>query len=431
MSGHTRRNFLAGGAALLWASRVGAQAAARPKRFIAMYMPNGCFPANWFPQGDEATFTLAASQAPLAPYQQHCLFFSGVDLKVAVSGPGEQHQRGIGAFLTGQTLQTGPFVGNDGTTAGWANGPSLDQMLIPIIGQGTTVKSLQLGVHCAERDVSGAISYASAGRPLLAENNPVQTFRTLFGEMTGPVDDKERLRRRRASVLDAVTQQFAHAERNLCKSDVQRLDEHLQQVRDLETRVTALPTHPNCPAPAAPPTLNYASETVMPQVAKLQIDLLVKAMQCDLTRVATLAYSDAKNHIGLPFLGITSDVHNISHYSDSSPERAQLAVRDRWMVEQLTYLVKALAETPDGDGKLIDNTLVMLGSELGQGNTHSHSNVPVVLAGHGAGFRMGRFLKYDNSSWNDLLHAIYQGLGGTSPTFGASDFSGGPLKRLT
>lgn len=426
----TRRDLLLGGSALLLGRRALAQAA-RPKRFIAIYQPNGCFPASWFPSGGETGFTLGSSLMPLEPYREHCLFFSGVDLKVAVTGNGEQHQRGIGAFLTGQTLATGSFVGNDGTTAGWANGASLDQLLVPLVGSGSTAPSLQLGVHCAERDVSGVVSYAGPSMPLLAVNDPAVTFRTLFGTVPGPADEQERVRRRRASVLDTVAKQFPVAKRGLSRADVARLDLHLQQVRDLEARVAGLPGNPSCPPPAAPPMTQFASETAMPEVAKLQLDLLVKALQCDLTRVATVAFSDAKNHIGLPFLGVASDVHNISHLPDSDAERVHLATRDRWMAEQLAYLVKRLAETPDGSGTLLDSTLVLWGSELGQGNSHSHSNVPLVLAGHGAGFRMGRSLRFNASSWNDVLLSVYRAFGGAGETFGDAQFSSGPLAGLT
>ncbi|MBL8951630.1 MAG: DUF1552 domain-containing protein [Myxococcaceae bacterium] len=426
----SRRDVLLGGTALLASARAFGQSA-RPKRFIAMYFPNGCFPQSWFPGGGETSFTLASSHASLEPYKQHCLFFAGLDLKVAVSGPGEQHQRGIGAFLTGQTLQTGTFVGNDGTTSGWANGASLDQLLIPLVGRGSVAPSLQLGVRCNERDVSGVISYSGAAAPLLAQNDPSQTFKTLFGQVPGPPDEMERRRRRRASVLDAVKKQFPISKRNLSKADAERLDRHLDEVRELETRVAGLPDNPNCPPPAAPPDVAFTSEASMGQVAKLQADLLVKAFECDLTRVATIAFSDAKNHIGMPFIGITSGVHNISHYGDSNPDRAELATRDRWVTEQLAYLVKKLKETPDGNGTLLDNTLLMLGSELGQGNTHSHDNVPLILAGHGAGFRMGRYLKYNRTSWNDMLLGIYKGFGGTGDTFGAAGFTTGALPHLT
>ena len=426
----SRRELMAAGAGLMVASRGFAQAA-RPKRFVAMYMPNGCVPSAWFPQGSESAFTLGTSHSSLEPYRQHCLWLQGLDLDVAVTGPGEQHQRGIGAFLTGQTLQTGSFIGNDGTSAGWADGASLDQLLVPVIGKGAAASSLQLGVHCVERDVSGVISYAGAAQPLLANNDPQATFRALFGSApVGPPDEKERIRRRRASVLDTVQKQFPAAKQRLSGADQRRLDEHLNQVRELELRVAALPDNPTCPRPAAPPTTMFTSESAMAEVSKLQLDLLVKAFQCDLTRSATIAYSDAKNHIGLPFLGINSDVHNISHYADSSPERAQLATRDRWMAEQFAYLVRKLSETPDGDGTLLDNTLVLWGSELGAGNTHSHDNTPAVLAGKAAGFKMGRFVKAGGRSWNDLLLAIFQGLGGNASSFGAASFCAGALPGL-
>jgi hypothetical protein len=416
--------LLAAGAGLLGSRRVFAQAAP-PRRFIAVYHPNGCFPSRWFPTGSETAFTLGPSLMPLEPHRGRCLFLSGVDLKVAVDGQGEQHQRGLGAFLTGRKLQAGLFVGNDGTTAGWADGPSLDQLLVPLLGAGAAAASLQLGVHCVERDVSGVLSYAGAAKPLLAVNDPAQTFRTLFGS-GGTAAEMEKLRRRRASVLDTVAKQFPLAKRRLSAADQQRLDEHLQLVRDLEARVTAVPSGA-CMAPQAPPATMFASESSMPEVAKLQIDLLVKALQCDLARVATLAFSDAKNHIGMPFAGVAGDVHNVSHLPDSDPSRLELASRDAWVAEQVAYLVAQLAATSDANGPLLDSTLVLWGSELGQGNLHSHANVPCVLAGSAPGLRMGRYLAMNGASWNDLLLTVYRSLGGSGNTFGDAAFSSGAL----
>lgn len=427
----------AGGVALAlpWlSSAVKAQSEVRPKRFVAFFHPNGCFPARWFPTegATEGDFTLGDSHASLAPLRQHCLWLSGVDLKVAVTGPGEQHQRGIGAFLTGQKLQSGTFVGNDGTTAGWAAGVSLDQRLAQVVGSGTRTKSLQLGVHALARDVSGALAYAGPAQPLLPENDPAAVFKLLFGGQTIPNDEGERKRRRRASILDAVKEQFPLAKKGLSALDQRRLDEHLARVRELELRVTALPPGQGCAQATAPATVAWGAEAQMAVVAKLQLDVLVQALACDLTRVATVAFSDAQNHVSMPFIAISSDVHNISHLSDSDPNRTKLATRDAWQAQQFAYFLSRLKETPDGQGAtLLDHSLTLWGSELGQGNSHSHANVPLVLGGHAAAFRMGRYVKKASSSYNDLLCSVAQGFGADDTSFGDANFCTGPLSGLT
>jgi hypothetical protein len=175
----------------------------------------------------------------------------------------------------------------------------------------------------------------------------------------------------------------------------------------------------------------FDTEMAMPQVAKLHIDLVLAAFACDLTRVATFCFSDAKNHIALPFLGITGDVHNISHLSDGDAERRKLGTRDAWQAQQLASILDGLQKTPDGTGTLLDSTLVFWGTDVSRGNVHSHDDMPFVLAGHGAGFRMGRSVRWAGRPHNDLLLSIFKAYGGDATTFGDPDFCTGPLDNLT
>lgn len=410
--------------------------AAPPKRFVAMSFPNGVFTSQWFPTAgaSETDFTLAASHAALEPLKPHCLWLSGVDLAVAVLGPGEQHQRGMGALLTGAQLGQGNFVGNDGSMAGWALGPSVDQVLVGQVGSGSRAASLQLGVKTSKRDVSGVLSYAAANQPLLPQNDPVQIFHTLFMDSGTDPTSLAAIRLRRKSVLDAVLAQFNALSAKVPASERARLDEHATRVRELELRVTAPPTGPqSCSTAVAPPSRadGYESEAAMPEAARLEVDLLALAFSCDLTRVATLAVADAQDHLAMPFLNIASDLHNISHYGDTDPLRAQLATRDAWVVGRFAALLTALQGLPEGGGTVLDNTLVLLGSELSRGNLHSHQNMPFVLAGHATGWRMGRFLQYTAQPHNDLLVSILRGFGGSQTTFGDPGFCTGPLGNLS
>jgi hypothetical protein len=403
-----------------------------PKRFIGVYHANGVFTPDWFPRNvtAETTFDLGPTHAALAPFRSKLLWTHGVDLAVALTGPGEQHQRGLGALLTGQRLGEGLFVGNDGTHAGWAQGASIDQALVPLIGLGTRVPSLQLGVHTIERDVSGALSYAGADQPLLSVNDPAQVFHQLFLDGSGAASGADRLKQQRGSVLDGVQAQLAAMSKRVSKADAARLDRHLTLLRELEVRVTQLPPG-TCVAPPEPGTMSYDTEGEMPDVTGLMIDLIVAAFRCDLTRVVTLSISDAKNHMAMPFINVASDIHNISHYADGDPMRADLGKRDVWVTQKVADLLTKLSQAQEADGStLLDDTLVFWGSDVSRGNVHAHDDMPFVLAGGGAGFRMGRVLQYSSRPHNDLLLAILQAFGSTASSFGDPTACIGPLPNL-
>ncbi len=400
------------------------------KRFIGIYHPNGVFTPNWFPTGDEANFTLGPIHQALAPYKSKLLFTSGVDMQVAVSGPGEQHQRGIGAFLTGAKLDMGTFVGNDGSRAGYALGPSIDQTLVDLIGQGTRIPSLQLGVHSLLSNVAGVVSYRAANQPLLPQNDPRLTFRALFQDSGTPPTEMEKLRVRRRSVLDAVQGQLASLKKAVSKSDQARLDQHLTLVRELENRLTALPAG-TCQQPTDPGVIDFQREAEIPNVTRLQMDLLTLAIRCDLTRVATVMFSDAMNHVSMPHLNINSDIHNLTHYSDGDPTRAQVGVRDTWQAGVLATLMQELDSIQEADGsKALDHSLIFWGSDVSRGNVHAHDDMPFMLAGGGAGFRMGRFVKWTHAFHNDLLVSIVNGFGGNVSTYGEASFCRGALSNL-
>ncbi len=430
----TRRSLLRGVGGLAFATpwlESFAQAAP-PKRFIAIYHPNGVHTPQWSPTVVGTDFTFGASQTALAPFKSDLMYLRGLDMKCALSGAGEQHQRGLVGLLTGRKIEAGSFTGNDGTTAGWASGISIDQELVKVVGQGARVASLQLGVNAGERDVSGCLSYAGAAAPLLPQNDPRQTFARLFDINPAPDDKGEPLRRRRTSVLDAVREQFTVLKGRVSVADRVQLEAHLERVRQLELRLTALPLPQQCQSATQPAEVQWATEKAMPEVAKLQLDLLALALACDLTRVATVMFSDAKNHIALPFINVFGDVHNISHLSTLDAQREDLAKRDRWQAEQLAYLLGRLKATHEGGNNLLDSSLVFWGSEVAEGNIHSHNDMPFVVAGHAAKWKMGRVVQFANARpHNDLLLSMLHGFGGTQASFGDPSFFTGPLTGLT
>jgi len=443
----SRRQLLAGAGGIavglpLLASLLGREARAQnvtpPKRLLLMYTPNGVIPDAWWPvsPASETSFTLNTIHQPLAPYKDRLLLFSGVDLAIAKAGPGGLHQRGIGGLFTGRLLQEGTqFVDGCGQTAGWANGISVDQEVANHIGRNTLLKSLELGVRALDNDVQGRISYAGPGQPLPPLNDPSEVFGRLFSTMSGaPAAAMDELKAQRKSVLDTVQAQFASLSPELSVDDRRRLDAHLELVRDAERRLTAGATSSGvCVVPSRPMPLNPSSETDMPLIADLELDLLALAFACDLTRVASYQISTSLNRLRYPWLESTGEGHALSHSGPSdTPSTEQLIRRQTWHSGRLAYLLSRLAEMPEADGTtVLDNTLVVWGNEVSLGYTHSHTNMPFLIAGGGWHFRTGRALTYSGASHNNLLVSILNAMGVPATTFGQPEFCTGALSGLT
>ena len=254
-----------------------------------------------------------------------------------------------------------------------------------------------------------------------------------------PPSELDKVRARRKSVLDAVQEQIVSLRKNVSTADKTRLDRHLTLVRDLERRVTALPTG-TCTNPGDPGPVDFTGEMQMPQVC-------AAANRPDAAGLPVRSHPrgddhvpDAMNHIAMPFICdtavppkcVSSDVHNISHYGDASPERTQLALRDTWVAEQVARILAGLEDIMEADGSTaLQHSLLLWGSDVSRGNVHAHDDMPFVLAGGGAGFRMGRYVRWQSQFHNDLLASIVNGFGGSVTTFGDSTFCRGPLGNLT
>jgi hypothetical protein len=219
----------------------------------------------------------------------------------------------------------------------------------------------------------------------------------------------------------------------LSAQDRLKVDQHHTYVAELEHRLGAFgPPGQACAAPTEPPFMfSPEHEDNMDEVSRLQIDMMVMAFACDLTRVGTLQYSSGANNIRFPHLASFTDDHQLSHAGPSdTTSTGEWADRKEWYVGELAYLMGKLASIPEGDGSLLDNTLIFWCSELSQGNTHSHANMPFVLAGGGAGFTMGRYVQYASKSHCDLLVSIMNAFGVEGSTFGDPAYCTGPLPGL-
>ncbi|QQR89956.1 MAG: DUF1552 domain-containing protein [Myxococcales bacterium] len=487
----TRRRFLRGSGGVIVAlplfqsdfitGRVSKASAAtsEPLRFVAMFRPNGTAqpfagaPDYWWPttnangngplsDGKGGTFNFNHCNAPLSSIAPHVNFLHGLDYtrderRGPRSGPndgyprpddvgydfdpGEGHQMGMGKFLTGRPLLTGAQAGGDGSLAGWASGISLDQHLAKTLSKGKRFSSLELGVHVTNGDVRGRMSYAGANQPLPPTNSPRAVFDRIFSDLNTSPTALQALRARRGSVLDTVLDRCkSYMNYELGYEERQRMEQHCGMIRDLEERIVATPViGDRCQLPAVPGSPTLSPENI-PIFSQLHIDLLVMAFACDLTRVATLQYSDSFNLIPFSF-PIADRVnqsdafllgHEISHsFHNVGREFNELIVREKWYSRQVASFASKLAAYGEGSGSMLDNTVILWSSELAHGH-HRHNNAPLTLiGGKNAGIKGGRYLQYGpGRPHNDLLRTIMNAVGVPGDSFGRPDWNTGVLEGL-
>jgi hypothetical protein len=406
-----------------------AHAAPLPKRFVAMFSANGTIFENWVPTGTESKFTLGPILRPLAPHQNELVVIAGVDQK---GGGGDGHQNGISGMLTGSGLLPGRFAGVGAPPAGWAEGQSVDQRLADEIGRGLPFRSIEFGVQTGPADNWGRMVYRGRNRPLPPREDPGRTFDDVFGAAV--LDPAERARRqeRRQSILDRVSSDLTRLSGDVAAADRQRLEQHLTYLREVEMRLSAQSQGiAACAVPARPAT--PTGPEAYGAIGDLQIDLMVLALACGQTRVATLQWSRAVSDVRFTWLGIHEGHHTLSHLPDSDAMAKDKLTRiNTWYAEKFASLVTKLKAYPEGAGTLFDNCLLLWCNELAKGNLHSRIDAPYVLAGSAGGaLRTGRFLEYAGDvPHNNLLVSILNTFGLSDTTFGRPEWCTGPLSGL-
>lgn len=388
---------------------------ARKQRLIIMFSPNGIVPTQFWPEEEGDNFTLKPILAPLAPFKQQTLILRGVSNKVR--GDGDGHMRGMSCLLTGIELFPGNIQGGSHTPAGWASGISIDQELKGFFQDRTDSRTrfgaIEFGVAVPNRaDPWTRMSYAGPNKPVAPIDDPYQMFEKLYGRMR----DKETLK----SVLDVLREDMRAVSGKVSVEDRKLLEEHLAFVREMESDLQS--ADPNLAHPV--PELDagvVADNDHIPQVSRMQIDLLVNSFVNDMARVATLQYTNSVGSARMRWLGIEEGHHQLSHDPDLNEQsQEKLTKINVWFCEQLAYLARKLSETkePGGEGTLLDNTLIVWTNELGKGNSHTLDNIPFVLVGGGCGFRMGRALKFEKAAHNRLWLSIAHAMGHDLKTFG-------------
>lgn len=265
------------------------------------------------------------------------------------------------------------------------------------------------------------MSYAGPNQPVAPIDDPYQMFNKLYGQTKN--------RQLLASVLDGLSDDFRRVEKLVSSKDRVILRNHLETVRQVEKELKAElanKTKVVHAMPQLPPNLEETNDNI-PQLSRLQIELMVNSLAAGFTRIATYQITNSVGQPRMTWLGIKEGHHSLSHEPDSNEEAYEKLIKiNTWYCEQVAYLTKRLAETPEpgGDGSLLDNTTIVWTNELGKGNSHTRNNIPFVLIGGGLGFRMGQAFDFGGTPHNRLLMTLCEAMGHPVKSFGNPDFCG-------
>ena len=407
-----------------------AQSAATPKtRMGCIYIPHGATMDKWTPVGEGSAFQFSEILQPLQPFRDRLLVLS--DLAHAPVAPwsgedtggAENHVRAAAVFLSGAH----PVKKNEAFV-----GATVDQIAAQRVGQDTPLPSIELSIEplnlscgdagftCAYRNT---LAWKSATLPLPMEHNPQIVFERLFGDGSTDVQRQER-RAQARSLLDSIREQVPGLEKDLPPGDRRRLRDYLEEVREIERRVQQFDATlaRSVDLPDAPMGIPADFESHL----KLLFDLQVLAYQTEITRISTLMLARENSNTVYPATGVRDGFHNASHHSNERKNKDQFALINRYHTSMLAYFLGRLQATPDGDGTLLDHSMILYGSSLSDGNEHNFDPLPVVLAGGGSGaIRGGRHLRHaPKTPMSNLLLAMLHAMGARVDAIGDST---GPL----
>jgi hypothetical protein len=458
-----RRDFLSGLAAttLLAPAGFSRRASAQsgpPTRVIFFYFPDGVAGPSqdgdltkWHAYGSEHDFQLGQLQAPLEPHKQDCVFLNGLSLGATDAG---SHPGGAKKLLTGV----------DG-----GNGWSIDHYLAQGVGSGMPYRHLILGAQSTVNGASGDkhITYVAPGQSTPPEDNPLNAFNRVFSGFTPPPRDEDEeeapppppqspAQLQRASVIDGVLAEVHALRSRVHGRERAKIELHLEALRELEARIQPPPPTGGgggnsgggslgepalCSANAPGSENDLYNPARFPDQLRAQIDLTVAAMACGQTRVATIQSSHHTSELimsrfeGTPMHAPDFDMrsHQASHYGarhdEGKAEYWHFVEQRKWFVGQFAYLIDQLKQRPEGEGTMLDHTLCVLCTEVCDGNTHAHDNIPFVLAGRAGGLvSTGRLLDYGYRRHSDLLTSIAHAMGDPISCYG--DACGGGLPGL-
>jgi len=372
----------------------------------------------WSPAGEGSNFEMSDTLSPLANFRDYMTIVSGTDLRPAMASTPEEegadHMRSSAAYLTAAhpKMTEGADI---------YNGTSIDQLYAKRFGQETPLPSLQLCIESA--DASGAcdygyacvysdtISWANPTTPLPMTMDPRMAFETLFGDGSTP---GERLQRQKvnASILDWIGSDVQSLQKNLGAADRSRMNDYLENVREIERRIQHIEKYNASGESRSLPSAPLGVPDSYDEHVKLMFDLQVLAFMTDVTRVSTFKMSRDVCMRVFAESGVTTPFHSCSHHGETPAHIAEFAKINKYHVSLLSYYFEKLKNTPDGDGSLLDHSLTLYGSPMGDSNVHNHKRLPLFLMGHGGGVRGNNHVKVpDETPMANVLLTMMNKLG--------------------
>jgi hypothetical protein len=395
--------------------------AALPKsRFCGIYIPHGATMDKWTPGAAGAGFEFTETLKPLEKLRDRLTIVTNLFHSLAGgkgSDAGADHARSAAVFLSGAL----PIKG------GVQAGRTIDQVLAEHIGQDTPLPSIEVAIEEVALNCGAGygcpyyntISWRTPTLPLPMENSPRVVFERLFGDGTNAAQRLSRKQQDR-SILDSVRDKVAGLQSGLDAGDRLRLGEYLDNVREIERRIQKAEQQSatNADVPEAPVGIPEAFEDHI----KLMFDLQVLAYQAEITRISTMMYARDTSGATYPGSGVRDGFHTASHHSNQRARMDSFAIINRYHVQMLGYFLEKLKATPDGDGTLLDHSVVLYGSSMSNGNQHDHEPLPLVVAGGASGqLKGGRHLVFPaHTPMSNLMLALLDKLGVPQESFGDS-----------
>jgi len=363
--------------------------AARPRRSVFVYIPNGVNGMTWQVTKPGRGYELSPALRPLEKLRDEFTLFSGL-----------HHPNGLGqAHVCADTWLTGAKIDAQSARQ-YHNTVSCDQLMAEVTSRHTRFASLELSISSGtgQPNNSTTLAFSRDGVPLPAEDNPRNVFNRLFGEEVGGVAARRLGLNRRRSVLDAVLDDAKSLRLELGSDDRSKLDEYLHSVRDVEQRTVRLDAWLDRPRPKVDgaPFQRNVSKDQAGEYYRTMFDLIVLALRTDMTRVVTYMNGSEGNGLAIPEIGITQSRHQLSHHGGDPEVLGRLAKSDAFLMQQFAYFLAKLRGELDGGEPLLDRTMVLFGSGMSYGHSHSNSNLPILLAGgRGLGLKHGQHVDYN------------------------------------
>ncbi len=404
-----------------------------PTRMAFIYVPNGVHMPDWRPAEVGTLTNLPPIMQPLENVKQHVTVFTGLahdKARANGDGPGD-HARSAATYLTAS--QARKTHGADIKV-----GVSVDQVAAQRIGLQTRFPSLELGIDrganagncdsgysCA---YSANISWRTESTPAAKEVNPRAVFERLFGDASKSSAAQAQRMQNRKSILDYVLEDARSLHKTVGVNDRRKLDDYLSSIREIEARIQRAESEvipvpdPSFQRPGGIPRA-YADH------CRLMYDLLLLAFQADATRIATFMMANAGSNRSYPEIGVSDGHHYLSHHGKNAEKQAKISKINRFHMEQFAYFLERMDKTPEGDGSLLDHSMIMYGCAISDGDRHNHDDLPILVAGSGSGaMRTGRHVKFEKETpVANLFISMLNSVGVNVDAFGDST---GPLSQF-